>query len=223
MNKPAIIAALSLEIAALVRGTKADPNLLSQGIHLHMLPNAVVIAAGMGAERVTLAVQAALQHGPVTELISIGLAGACTPHLSAGQVIEASEVIDVRTGERFRTEGTQEAIVVTTDSIASVAEKARLHAAYNASMVDMEAATVARLAGAHGLTFRAIKSISDAHDFELAALSRFADERGHFRSGAFALYTALHPHTWAKTMELGSNSKRALVALHQILAQILSS
>jgi len=222
MNKPAIIAALPLEIAALVRGVKADSEQLSKGIYLYVLPNAVVVAAGMGAERVTLAVQAALQHGPVTELISIGLAGACSPHLSAGQVIEASEVIDVRTGERFRTEGTQEAIVVTTDSIASIAEKARLHAAYHAAAVDMEAATVARLARAHGLSFRAIKAISDGHDFELEGLARFADARGQFRTAAFALHTALRPGSWGKTMELGGNSKRALAGLNQRLAQILS-
>ncbi len=71
-------------------------------------------------------------------------------------------------------------------------------------MVDMEAATVARLARMRGLGFRAIKAVSDAHDFELSSLSRFASPHGHFRTGAFALHTALRPAPWRQTMQLGA-------------------
>ncbi len=223
MSCVAIIAALPREVAALVRGVKADPVLASKKIYLYELSHAVVVAAGMGRESVTLAVQAATERGAVAELISVGLAGACSPEVAAGQVIEAGEVVDVRTGERFRAVGDGTAIVASSDSIASVAEKARLHAAYRASAVDMEAATVARLAQAHGIPFRAIKAISDGHDFELAALAQFADDRGQFRTGAFALHTALRPGSWAKTVGLGRNSKRALVMLHERLGQILES
>jgi adenosylhomocysteine nucleosidase len=223
MSRIAIIAALPREVAALVRGVKGDPALAAKKIYLYELPHAVVVAAGMGRERVTLAVQAAIERGAIAELISVGLAGACSPEVGAGQVIEVGEVVDVRTGERFRTAGDGATIVVSTDSIASVAEKARLHAAYRASAVDMEAATVARLAQAHGIPFRAIKAISDGYDFELETLAQFSDARGQFRTTAFALHTALRPGSWAKTMALGGNSKRALMALHERLGQILGS
>ena len=110
---------------------------------------------------------------------------------------------------------------MTSHAIASVAEKQRLFASYGAAMVDMEAATVARFAQMGGQGFRAIKGVSDAHDFELSSLSRFASPHGHFRTGAFALHTALRPHRWGAAMQLGSGSQRALRALTEVLREIV--
>ncbi len=171
----------------------------------------------MGANRAALAVAAALAHGPVTQLLSVGLAGACDPTLLPGAVLEASLVIDSSSGERFTPEippsvATQ-GILVTTPDIAGPAEKQRLHATYNAAAVDMEAATVARLARAHNLPFAALKAISDVHTVDLTPLSRFAHPRGHFRTGAFALHTALRPHRWPHTVALGRHTSSALQAL----------
>jgi adenosylhomocysteine nucleosidase len=98
-----------------------------------------------------------------------------------------------------------------------VAEKARLAVKYGAVMVDMEAATVARIALEKGLGFRAIKGVSDGYEFELGGLGKFAGERGSFRTGAFAGYTALRPWTWGKAVELGRGSSRALVGLEAAL------
>jgi adenosylhomocysteine nucleosidase len=225
----AIIAALPREIAGLVRGRKNDAAYRQRNIAVHWIGrgDAVVVAAGMGAQRATLAVQAALEEvremyslPPGDEgvlpslLISVGLAGACSSELRPGDVAFAREVVDTLTGERFATADSDAKYTLATASeIASAKEKQRLFASYGAAMVDMEAATVARLALAHGIPFRAIKAISDAHDFELAALSRFADRQGQFRTAAFALHTAVRPHAWGKTMQLGRDSKRALEAL----------
>jgi adenosylhomocysteine nucleosidase len=215
----AIIAALPREVAALVRGTVPDPMLLKRGIHLHRVRESIIVVAGMGAERAAVAVEAAMAASPATMLISAGLAGACTAEYPAGSVTEATLVIDAQTGERFTTvaNGGDECVLATTAAIAGVSEKRRLGATYGASIVDMEAATVARLARAHGLAFRAIKAISDAHDFELAGLSRFAGKQGSFRTGAFAMHTALRPRNWSNAMQLGRDGKRALEALNVAL------
>jgi adenosylhomocysteine nucleosidase len=173
----------------------------------------------MGEARATLGVQAALAMGPVAALISVGLAGACDPAVAVGSVVEAGTVIDVRTGERFATTAIGGATLVTGPSLASVREKARLFAAYGAAAVDMEAATVARLALAHGIPFRAIKAISDDHAFELGALGKFETKHGHFHTRAFALHTAVRPHTWAKTIRLGKHSQQALAALTAVLKE----
>lgn len=216
-----IIVALPREIALLVRGTKPDPALLRSGIHLYRQPKAILVAAGMGGTRASLAVEAALAAAPGSMLISAGLAGSCTPSLRPGDVAEPGKIIDVKTGERFLTDAPPGIVLVTADAIAGINEKYRLAAAYAADMVDMEAATVARLAVAHGLRFRAIKAISDGHFFELPALSRFTGKRGSFRTGAFALHTALRPQTWAKDMQLGRDSRRALAALAARLRQVM--
>jgi adenosylhomocysteine nucleosidase len=221
----AILAALPREITGLVRGARADEELRKRGIFLYRIPGAVVAAAGMGAERVPFAVEAVLASGAVTTLISVGLAGSCMPELAAGAVAEASVVVDVRTGEKFKTDmpeaSRQSVVLATTATIASLQEKARLAASYGAGMVDMEAGAVARLARANGLKFRAIKGISDAHDFELASLAQFAGKQGSFRTGAFALHTALRPGSWSKAMQLGRESGRALTALERRLRTVI--
>ena len=73
--------------------------------------------------------------GPVSQLISVGLAGACDPAVAVGSVLEATEVIDVRSGERFATVAADndKRTLVTGSSIAGVREKARLFEAYRAA------------------------------------------------------------------------------------------
>jgi adenosylhomocysteine nucleosidase len=160
-------------------------------------------------------------------LISTGLAGGCVAGVIAGSVIEANVVVDARTGERFTSvtqpsELGRNVMLATTETIASVHEKVRLAESYGAMLVDMEAATVARLARANELPFRAIKGVSDAHDFELASLARFGGKHGSFRTRAFAIHTAVRPWEWPKAIELGRGSSHALTALDQSLKSILS-
>lgn len=218
----AIVAALPREIAGLVCGTRPDKELLRRGVHLHRVRGGVVVAAGMGAARVTLAVEAALATEGVETLVSAGLAGACSAEVRPGEVVEASTVVDARTGERFAAvRGQSDRVLVTSEAIAGVREKARLAGSYGAAMVDMEAATVARLARAYGVRFRAVKGISDAQDFEMESLSRFADARGHFRTGAFAVHTAVRPWRWGTAIRLGRNSNRALGAMWSELRRML--
>jgi adenosylhomocysteine nucleosidase len=207
---PAIIAALPREVKHLVRGWQE-----------HKLPNktiaytndfAVVVCAGMGAIRVTLAVQAALAMKPVTALLSAGLAGACDPSLRVGDIVHAGVVVDMQSGEQYN-DASLTQILVSSPSIASVAEKRRLYESYRASAVDMEAATVARLARAHNLSFRAIKAISDDASFELQELTRFATSDGQFREAAFAAHFAVRPLLWPKVFHLAGNSRRAIQSL----------
>ena len=119
--------------------------------------------------------------GSASELISIGWAGATSPHVRAGDILHIDIVIDAKTGERFFTDKSKalaldEAdkayvqqeqpyqppqILVTVAQPAGAIEKKRLGVSYYALAVDMEAAAVARLARARGLPFSAIKAVSD--------------------------------------------------------------
>jgi len=182
---PAIIAALPREVKHLVRGWQE-----------HRLPNktflytndfAIVACAGIGTARATLAVQAAMAMKTVTTLLSVGLAGACDPSLKIGDVVHAGVVVDTQSGERYSNSQFKQ-VLVSSPAIASIKEKLRLYESYRASAVDMEAATVARIAQAHSLPFQAIKAISDDASFELQELTRFATHDGQFREAAFAAY-----------------------------------
>jgi len=209
-----IIAALPREVAPLVKGWKCEK--LPGNRTVYLRENAVVACAGMGPSQAALAVSAARALLPITELISVGLAGACDPALRIGEIVRPGLVVDRNTGERFVNEGLP-GVLVSTSAILSVAEKERLRVAYDAMAVDMEAATVARLARAHGLRFRAIKVISDTADFDMGGLSGFATEDGQFREGAFAFHAALRPWMWGKLMGLARNSSKAVKALNEAL------
>ncbi len=210
----AIIAALPREVSALVKGWRVQQ--LPGRVIVYTSENAVVACAGMGAGRATMAVEAAMKAGPVSALLSVGLAGACDAALRVGDIVSAGVVVDAQTGERFENSQFRQ-ILVSIAGIASVEEKTRLRDSYRASAVDMEAATVARLARAHGLPFHAVKAISDAADFEMGELARFATADGQFREGAFALHAALRPAMWSKVMALGRNSRKALDSLTEAL------
>jgi adenosylhomocysteine nucleosidase len=207
---PAIIAALPREVKHLVHGWQE-----------HRLPNrtvlytndlAVVACAGMGSARATLAVQAAMAMKPVTALLSVGLAGACDPSLKIGDIVRAGIVVDTQSGERYSNSQFKQ-VLVSTPAIASVKEKQRLYESYRANAVDMEAATVARLAQACNLPFQAIKAISDDASFELQGLDRFATQDGQFREAAFAAYAVAQPRLWSKLFQLVGNSRRAIQSL----------
>ncbi|MEO6806369.1 MAG: phosphorylase [Edaphobacter sp.] len=207
---PAIIAALPREIKPLVRGWKEQ--ILPNKITVYTNGFAVVACAGMGPGRATLAVQAVLRMMPVTALFSVGLAGACDPKLHVGDIVRAGVVVDAQSGERYDNSQSKQ-ILVSAAAIASIKEKQRLYESYGASAVDMEAATVARMAQARGLDFQAIKAISDGAHFELQELNRFATHDGQFREIAFAAYSAVRPRLWSKLVHLAANSKRAIQSL----------
>jgi adenosylhomocysteine nucleosidase len=207
---PAIIAALPREVKNLVRGWQE--NRLPGKVIVYTNDLAVVACAGMGPARATLAVQAAMSMRPITALLSVGLAGGCDPSLHIGDIVRAGVVVDSQSGERFSNPQLKQ-VLVSTPAIASVQEKQRLYASYQASAVDMEAATVARAAQAHNLPFQAIKAISDDATFELKELARFATQDGQFREAAFAAYSVARPQLWTKLFQLAANSKRALQAL----------
>jgi adenosylhomocysteine nucleosidase len=207
---PAIIAALPREVKRLVRGWREET--LPNKILVYTNDFAVAACAGIGTTRVTLAVQAAMAAKPVTTLLSVGLAGACDPSLRVGDIVRAGVVVDSQTGERYNNSQSKQ-ILVSTPAIASVTEKRRLYESYRASAVDMEAATVARIAQAHNLSFHAIKAISDDATFELQELARFTTQDGQFREAAFAAYSAARPHLWPKLFHLAGNSKLAVQSL----------
>jgi adenosylhomocysteine nucleosidase len=207
---PAIIAALPREVQQLVRGWQKHR--LADQVVVYSNEHAVVAHAGMGSGRVAMAVQAAMAVKPVTALLSVGLAGGCDPSVRVGDIVRAGVVVDTQSGERFGNSQSHP-VLVSAPHIASVLEKQRLFASYSASAVDMEAATVARIAQGHNLSFRAIKFISDDANFEMQELGRFATQNGQFREMAFAAYSVVRPRLWSKLAQLAGNSKLALEAL----------
>jgi adenosylhomocysteine nucleosidase len=125
-----------------------------------------------------------------------------------------SEIIDVQTGERFLlAEGKRVLRLVTTPSVADKQEKRRMWRSYSAALVDMEAATVARLAQIRGIPICCFKAVSDSPDANLPDLNPFIDAAGQMLMLKFLMHISVRPRFWRPLMTLGRNSRKAEKAI----------
>jgi adenosylhomocysteine nucleosidase len=183
----------------------------------------IAVCAGMGADAVRRAYAAAASDGPLDILLSIGWAGALSADVKPGTVHVPTGVIDAQTGEQFNfAEGGRKWRLVTTASVADAAEKARLAATYpGAVLVDMEAATVARLAEMRGIPLLCIKGVSDAVGAVLPDLNPFIDQTGQMQLARFVGHIALRPQYWPSLLHIGKNSARAAEAMRDLILEFM--
>lgn len=205
----AIVAALEREVRPLVKGWRLSDK-QHDGRRFRFFENGstVLVCGGIGAAAARRAAEAVITIFNPKVIYSAGFAGALDPKLQVGVVVRPQIVINSGDGSRVDLAG-GEGVLVSFDSIASPAQKLKLHESYGAHAVDMEAAAVARAAELRGIEFRAIKVISDAADFEFPSMERFVDSEGKFSERKFALYSALRPWLWAQVVRLAQNSRRA--------------
>jgi len=234
MNRVAIIAALPGELKPLVKGW---PHTKQDGVDLWQRKSGqgawLAACAGMGADAATRAFAAIEREGAIDLVLSYGWVGALNEQAAAGSAAWPVGVVDARTGERFpaidnatdkgktptdkgKTATVPEAYwQVTVPYVANGQQKQQLAQRYNAGFVDMEAATVARLAAMRDLPFYLCRGVSDgAHDV-LPDFNRFRGPRGEFQMAKFVAYAAIHPQYWPALARMGENSKKAAVAMAQ--------
>ncbi len=226
MGEIGIIAALPGELKPLVREWPRTDQ-----VHIGFLElgkggamRCLAAAEGMGTFAAARSFAALRAASPaITTLVSYGWAGALTNRVDAPGVYTVGEVVDARTGERFATaaEGAGPRLV-TLDHVARRAEKPALAGKYGAALVDMEAATVGRLARAHGLGFLCLRGVSDGVDDDLPDFNRFLGRDGQLRMGRFVLHALGRPGSWGTLAEMGRNSRAAAEALAQALPRELA-
>lgn len=218
--RTAILAALPRELEPLVSKWPERSRSRQDGYWIAECGRAITVCAGMGAVRVRRAFEYALDRGPIEMVISAGYAGALRPGIATSRVFWPSLVLDGYTGERYVcAEGS--GTLVTSDHVLQHEEKARMAARWNADLVDMEAASVAKLASEYGLPFRAVKVVSDALEETLPEFDRFVDQRGCFREAAFATHILLHPQFIPAAIRMGRHAAQASRAMAQELRNFL--
>ena len=221
MTRIAIIAAMPGELKPLTRGWRHER---SNGVDLWRSGNGEWIAAcaGAGVAAATRAFAEVEKLGPVDKLISIGWAGALREELVLGKAYDVSTVIDARTGERFIAAGPpNDCWLVTSPRVADALEKKRLASTYEAAIVDMEAAGVARLAHMRGIPFYCIKGISDGYSDQLPDFNRFILPGGQFKLARFVVFVLLRPWYWHALMRMGENSRKAASNIARSLLDFL--
>ena len=168
------------------------------------------------------AAEAMISEFRPSHIVSVGFAGALDPALRVGAVLEPRVVINGGDGSRLDT-GKGKGTLLSFSVVAGPNQKRKLHRAYGADAVDMEAAAVASTAQLHAVTFGALKVISDTADFVMPPVDKFVASNGSFRASNFALFIAVRPWFWGATITLAQNSKRASKALQAAIMQYVDT
>ncbi|MBN9290279.1 MAG: phosphorylase, partial [Hyphomicrobium denitrificans] len=140
-------------------------------------PCVKAIAGGGDETRLAALIERAIEDG-ARGLISFGIAGALQPGLQPGACIVGSAVLF--DGNRFATddawsarlldvlpEARRETVLGSARAVGGVDEKAELHRATGAAIVDMESHVVARIAIARGLPFTVLRVVADSAEQSL--------------------------------------------------------
>jgi adenosylhomocysteine nucleosidase len=223
MTRVAIIGAMAGELKPLVRGW---PSSSRGNIHFWARRNEeeewIAACAGAGQPAATRAFAAIEDGGPIDLVFSVGWVGALKPDLEPGTAHNVSGVVDARTGERFYCDaGAGNRWLVTSPIVAGPQEKQRLASAYNADLVDMEAAAIARLAQMRGIPFYSIKGVSDGLGDKLPDFNRFIRPDGQFDLTSLVLFAILRPWHWPSLIWMGENSRKASRNLRDSLVDFL--
>jgi adenosylhomocysteine nucleosidase len=211
-----IIAALSGELKPLVSDWSPQPDgaFLTQRGDVAL----IAVAKGIGIVRAEQAVSIAETYGSLNALVSIGWAGGASCGVQPGMAYEVGEVIDPASGERYATSAVTSPIkLVTLDHVAGREEKRKVAESYGASLVDMEAVAVARLARDRGLPFYCWKAVTDTATEDLPDFNYFLDQEKQLRTRQVAAYALTHPRYVAPLLRMGRNSKSGAEALGHAL------
>ncbi|HUY81346.1 MAG TPA: hypothetical protein VMU92_06450 [Acidobacteriaceae bacterium] len=211
MNRIGIIAALPGELKPLVRGWQTREHNMWAGEVAGC--ETVAIAGGVGAKAAQRAAERLFAEVDANVLVSYGWAGALTCAVKPPTGCVISEVVDAVSGERFVTGNADGFRLITLDHVAHVDEKRGLAQKHQSTLVDMEAAAVARAAAAHGASFYCFKGVSDGYTDRLPDFNRFMNADGEMRMAAFVAYAVTHPQYWVTLARLGRNSSAAAQAL----------
>ena len=223
-KKLAIIAALEREVAPLVRDW--DMTVVRMGEREYRIrekDGVLVICGGIGAAAARTAAEVLHKHGKgeIAGFVSAGYAGALTPELKVGDVVQPEHVVNPA-GEAHPAHG-DDGILVSALNIATPERKKQLAELHSAKAVDMEAHAVADYANVHRLPCVVIKVISDEHDAELPNIDQFVAPNGRFKSSSYAVHLMVRPWLWRKVIRLGRDTSLASRALCDALREAIEA
>jgi len=221
----AIIAAMPGELKPLVKGWKSVPTgqrFVYKWTARFDGNECVAVCAGMGADAATRAFAQAEATGPLDAVLSIGWAGALREDASPGDFYIPNIVVNAQTGERVTLAvRAQPVVLVTAAHVADEAEKRRLAESYKATIVDMESATIVRLAQMRGLPICCMKIVTDEMTAALPNLNPFINAMGQMEMGRFIGHVMLRPAYWPVLMRLGKASTAGADYLAGVVGNLL--
>jgi adenosylhomocysteine nucleosidase len=182
----------------------------------------------MGMAAAERACAIAARETPLDALVSMGWAGALSCGMQPGDAYVVNEVVDAAGEERFPTHSPPRPgdappfRLVTVDHVAMAAEKRALGQKYQAVLVDMEAAAVARFAQSHAIAFYCLKAVSDTANEMLPDFSRYTDGQGQLQLAALLAHVAIRPRYWPGLARMGKNGRKGAIAMAAELGPLVS-
>jgi adenosylhomocysteine nucleosidase len=238
MSRFAIIAAFPGELKPLVSGSLGSgwkPLALRAGRKGDVAwrgrigqTECVAVAAGMGAAAAARACALAEQEGPLDAVASTGWAGALSCGVFPGRAYTLTEVVDGESGERFPASLSAAAsqgplTLVTIGHVAQSQEKRPLAQHFQAVLVDMEGAAVARFARQKGIGFYCFKAVTDAYGEVLPDFGRYTDPEQKLRVSGLLAHVLLRPKYWRPMVRMAKNSRTGAEAIAKALREFIEN
>ncbi len=176
----------------------------------------------MGAAAATRAFAQAEIDGPVDMVLSVGWAGALREEGYPGELLVPNIVVNAQTGERYTlAERERPVVLVTTAQVADETEKRRLAKSYGGMLVDMESATVARMAQMRGIPVCCMKIVTDEVTARLPNLNSFINSMGQMEMARFIGHVLLRPGHWLALIRMGRASASGANSLSSAILHLL--
>ena len=226
---PGIVAALLSEARILTKGP------LAPGALTALPEGAMLFISGIGPDRGRLAAQTLLAKG-ATALVSWGCAGALLPGLSPGNLILPERILaadqsvypadpswHARVSSRLKgyVDPHGGMLAESTMALTSLPEKVTLLRRTGAVAVDMESASIARVAKEERIPFVAIRAITDGPEMDIprSALDSI-DEYGRIRARKLLSNMARHPLEFLALIRMGRNFRAAEATLAKVFLHV---
>ncbi len=220
-----IVAAMVAEARILSKGP------IACGKSNHLPEGAMLFLSGIGPNRARLAAQTLVEMG-ATALVSWGCAGGLLPGLSPGSLILPERILaadqSVYPVDPIWHEGLcsqlkgylnshRGVLAESTNVLASGAEKAALLRRTGAVAVDMESASIARVAKGTRIPFMSIRAITDAAEMDIprSALDSI-DEFGKVRPLRLLSGIFRRPAEILALVRMGRNFRAAVATLAKV-------
>lgn len=193
----------------------------------------ILAANGAGPKLATKATEIAiravsnadLSSSQIEAVVSTGFCGALDPTLKVGDIVVASEVLDLASGEKFTCiqmeNSPANGVVLSQDRVAtSLEEKQQLFAKTGACAVEMEASGVAARAKRAALPFCCIKIVSDTASESFGMdFNAMRTSEGRVARGKIVMHALVRPNLVPGLLRL----KRRSEEVGRVLGEFLVS
>ncbi len=214
---------------------KIKKNAIKQPIEIS--DNLVLFVSGVGVNNARNAVEVLAPK--VSHLISWGTAAGLSRHLQPGDLL-LPDLIKDKNGTEYSTDLNFKKKMIallpgdlsyesgllceSTDILKEVEEKEEYGKKYNAVGCDMESAAIAKLAGKKGISFNALRFISDDYSTRIPkSVYLSISEDGDFIIGKFLLQLISNPRDIFQVIRLGKNfskAKKTMLELKKVLLKL---